>query len=283
MIKKNVVTESTINLADFMDTKIDNVKTGKNILVVGDQGTWKTGSAKTIPPKIIAPRTGELVDTKALYIDADIRSEILPKDKLPWIKFMYMPYNPFDVVKMYRAHVELINCLMSAKLSGSAEWNYNVGIYDSLTPLNLTIFDLSYLDPPNGVGGDAYSTEYKGAERNYGFMKVELRKILFGFMSAFDYFVLIAHEKEPFWGERDVTQRKYSADVVGGLKDILPKLFSEVYYTKFNDGKWMWLTQPLGQRFARSCLPLPPIVPQDYAIPMAGKWKDYVKGGENEY
>jgi hypothetical protein len=94
-------------------------------------------------------------------------------------------------------------------------------------------------------------------------------------------FILIAHEKEPYF-QADGNMKKYSADVRGSLKSMLPKQFKEVYYCYEQGGKWMWLTQPMtistGQRFARTTLDQPKFIPMDYGVLLA-RWEGKYQGG----
>ncbi len=258
-----------------------------NALVIGEQATWKTASTATIPQKIVNPKTGVIVDAKVLFIDDDGRSNVINRAKVPHFKFLKIPYDPENNQRTW----EQINAIISNLNEHKDGWDFNVGVFDTLTPLDMMLWDLSYTPPPIGVGVDRltkkdeaysitmYDTDYThGADKNYEFVKREMRRILFSFMHRFDYFFVLCHSKAPFFGDIGSAKEKWTPDVKGGMKDLLPKLFQEVYFTvKGNDGTWCWQTAPANKKYARTCLPIPSIVPQDYSILTNNNWQRYIE------
>lgn len=260
-----------------------------NVAVIGDQATYKTKSLESIPQEIIIPRTGELDKARVLHIDADDRSSVIDRKKVPHFTFIRIPYDPTNNVKSWQYYNGLIDRL------NAGEYNYNIGILDTLSPLNMTLWDLSWEEPPIGVGtlrkdrkgneynASKYTTDYgNGADMNYEFVKREMRRILFSLARRFDYFICIAHLKSPFHMDEGTAKEKFTADLVGGMKDILPRMFQEVYFTvRSADNSWVWLTAPPQsgphrKKFARTCLPIPMYVPQDFSIITNNNWQKYV-------
>ena len=264
-----------------------------NVLVIGDQATYKTKSLETIPKEIIDPKTGEFKEARVLHIDADDRSAVIDRAKAPHFEFIRIPYDPADNVGTWERYNGLIERLRNK------QYEFNVGILDTLSPLAMTAWDLSWEEPPIGVGtlrmnkrGEAYhasryTTDYtNGADMNYEFVKQEMRRIIFALMRRFDYFICTAHLKNPYFGDAGTAKEKFTADLQGGLKDVLPRMFQEVYFTVksrastdplvvANQG-WCWQTQPANKKYARTCLPIPANVPMDYGIIMRNEWQRYV-------
>lgn len=264
-----------------------------NVLIIGDQATYKTKSLESIPQEIIDPRTGEFKAARVLHIDADDRSAVIDRAKTPHFEFIRVPYDPADNVGTWERYNALIENLRNKK------YDFNVGILDTLSPIAMTAWDLSWEDPPIGVGtirrdkkgneyvASRYTTDYtNGADMNYEFVKQEMRRIIFALMRRFDYFICTAHLKNPYFGDVGTAKEKFTADLQGGLKDVLPRMFQEVYFTVKSKGSddpiivanngWCWQTAPAAKKYARTCLPIPINVPMDYKIMMRNEWQRYV-------
>lgn len=270
-----------------------------NALVMGEQATWKTSSLATIPRTILDPKTGEQKEAKVLHIDADGRSMVIDRKANPHFTFFRNQFDPANAVDVLKRLYSLIDRL------NAGEYDFNVGIFDTITPLDMLLWTASKEDAPIGVGHDRlrkvkggveeftvsdYETDYTlGADKNYEFVKQNMTRIIFSFMHRFDYFFCIAHSQAPFFGDKgDGEKFIWTAKVRGSMKSDLPKLFQEVYFTRrYVDAatrkkQWGWLCQPIenrdtGSYYPRTCFPFPQIIPQDYSIITNNNWHKYAE------
>jgi hypothetical protein len=261
----------------------------RSVMVIGPMGSWKTSSLRTIPKRITDPDTGEERDCRVLLIETDGRDSVLRKVDIPHFSFLRLPYDPKRLTETYQTFHALIDTINNGGLT------YDVIILDSSTPVMNMLWDMSH-DPSLGVGGDPYNTHYKetgggeqGNERNWGFMTVEFSRLIFALRGACIWFVLICHDAPPYFREEQKGNARYTPDLAGKLKKMLPKTFAEVYYTTLvrnNDTKrdeWLWLTQTFNNREARTTFPdMPRFVPQDYSIIIGGNWKKYTLNGKEQ-
>ena len=232
-----------------------------SMLIIGPQGSWKTSSLVTIP-RVRTFRDGTTKPVRVLYLDSDQRRRVIPAELIPHWTIVSVPYDPDAsqaVYEKYRAVSHRMRTL-------SDEERFDVIVLDTTTPLMKTLWDMAR----NTVTDeDRYSPDYQDNKKRYGFVQQEAEKIIFSLKATCDLFICITHEKDPFWGEKDANKAKYTADLTGGLKTLLPKLFQEVYFTLKNpgaNGDWWWLTVPMGKREARNSYGLPELVPQRYDL-----------------
>ena len=280
-----------LDLGDLFEKKGTGIKRhARNVLTVGKVGVGKTTAFSTIPQEIIDPDTGELVPAKVLHIDTDGKGNVIDRDKVPHFDFMRLPYDPANHLDTYKKLNALVYNLNN-KVEGYAD--YNIGILDGLTPIDLMLWEISYLPPPVGVGthriaNDKNHTEYEigiydtdytlGADKNYEFHKRAMGFLTFSLQNRFKYFFVTAHIKEPLYAAK---KQEYAPDVHGSTKELLPKLFHEVYYVVEHGvdakarPKWEWLTRATGMYAARSCLPVTQYIPMDYSIITNGNWEKY--------
>lgn len=242
-----------------------------SVLVIGQQGSWKTSALASIP-----------ADKKVLFLDGDQRAQVLD-GKLhgkPWTKVdvPYDPENSAEVFNRYRAVTMRLNVLPDAE-------RYDVIVLDTTTPLMKVLWDMARKDVPQTDDSLRWSPEYKDNPKWYGYVQQKAESILFSLKAHCDLFVCLCHDKEPFWGEKDNEKKRYAPDVTGGLKNLLPKLFQEVYYTYRSPlqtkGEWWWLTQPFDQRDARSCHTLSMFVPQRYDLVLNRQWDELAALGKD--
>lgn len=254
-------------------------------LVIGEQGVGKTSALKTIDVK----------KYKTLYVNADCRESVLPTEWLRGVDMVKLPLDPANAGDVIARHQSLVRALTETPDK------YDVIIYDSTTPLMANLWyhasdmmgdiapkrkDSKATDAPSRDWNDLdeFDESYMGNEKKYGYVAGVAQEIIFGLRNRANLlFVLIAHEKEPFFQDTG-EKAKYTADVRGSLKSQLPKQFKEVYYcVQDSKDSWVWLTQPArtstGIRFGRTTLDLPKHIPMDYGALIA-KWEE--KYGVND-
>ena len=255
-----------------------------NLLVIGASNTEKTRSLRTIPRTWLPWDGSPEREFRVLGIDADGRLSVLDLSNRPGWKIISLPINFHDPSEIEATHEDIVYGLAKLK----PEKKPDLIFYDSTTPMSENIENYTW----KSVAGDEYSRAWDQNEKRYGMVTNILKLIIFGLKANCQFFVLIAHEQEPAWQElkENATKARYKPALIGSIKNLLPKLFQEVYFTQWNDGEWQWLTQQVGQREPRTCYPLKKYIPQDYSIMINRRWAEYTdpgkvkdeKGGENK-
>jgi hypothetical protein len=284
-----LISERKYTLADLIKPYAEKPHTfsSNSILVIGSQGTKKTLSLRTIPVEYTDD--GEIHKMKILYINADMRERVLPAEWLNRVDVVELPYNPDFGAESIDKHFALVRGLKE-----NAE-KYDVIIYDSVTPLNETLWDnsgklLATKEPLRKESKDVYvawgeidefDLAYQGNEKKYGYVCTMFGRIIFGLKAECKLFICICHDKEPYFGA-DESKKRYTANVYGKLKEFLPGQFDEVYFTYKHAGDWVWLTKELGTRYARSCHNVATFIPQDYTIPINNRWDEFTEGWEEK-
>lgn len=259
--KKYTLDDLLISSKDF------DAKDSTNVMLIGVPNSKKTFSLNTIPNEWKDWKTGETRPFDVIYINADDRASVIDWDRRPHWRVVNLPLggmNPKEIIDMHQDLIEGLSKL---------EKKPDCIIYDSLSVVSKNIDNFAW----GNVDGKGYSHGYEGNEDRFGYVTYMLELIIFGLQRNCQFFFAIAHEKEPYWAElkENASKAKYKPDLIGGIKNILPRFFHEVYFTYKHNGDWHWLTQTMGQREPRTCYPVERFLPPDWSIIINRKWKEY--------
>lgn len=235
-----------------------------NVLVIGAPNSKKTFSMNSIPNEWEDWATGKVRPFNVLYINADDRASVIDWKARPHWQVVNLPLggmNPLDIIHM---HQDLIQGL------SSEPGKFDCIIYDSLSVLSKNVDNFTW----ENVEGSGFSHGYEGNEDRFGKVTQLLDTVIFGLQQSAQFFFAIAHEKEPHFTETGV-KAKFKPDLIGGIKNSLPKFFHEVYYTVQHEGEWHWLTQPQSKREPRTCYPVHRFLPMDWSIIVNKRWEEY--------
>jgi len=239
-----------------------------NVLVIGIPNSKKTFSLNTVPERWCPWDGSPERPLEVLYIDADQRASVIDWKRYPHWKVISLPLGGMNPREVIDRHKDLIEGL------AVSEWKPDIIIYDSISVLSRNVESYTWKDIP----GEAYSKDFKGNENRFGFAEHVINMVIFGLKSKAQFFWMIAHEKEPYFKDEGA-KKKFKPDIIGGIKNILPRFFHEVYFTVKHCGEWLWLTQTVPMKEPRTCYPIPRYLPMDWSIIVERRWGEFYDDG----
>lgn len=259
---------------DFSDLFCTNDPTDStNVMLVGAPNTRKTYSLNTVPDTWVDWRTGEERDFRVLYLNADDRAVVIDKKKRARWKTINLPMVFSDPQQIISRHDRVLSMIQEGyNFRDGYNEQFDAVIYDSLTPLNENIFNFTWSEVKSKTGDDSWGRGYEDNEARYGTLEHYLKRFVLGLRDNTQFCWIIAHEKEPHFQDKKPV---YRPDLSGGIKNVLPRFFHEMYYTMQHMGEWCWLTQKHGQREPRTCYPIQKFIPMDWSIIVNRRWDEF--------
>jgi len=267
-----------------------------NVNNIGPPGCGKTSALKTIPNTWIPwlDKDKKEHPFNVLYVDTDLRAGVLAhkdteketiiQERTNW-DVATIPAD-LDVVNQFLKHFDLIEAIRKRTI-GRTLWDGRIGydaiIYDSTTPMSMNLFNFIWRAVPDSNGEITWGTQYSkpskdskqpGNEERYGTLTHSEQAIILGLKNSADFFFCISHEKEPYFQDSG-TKARYTADLAGGFKNMLSRLFQEVYFSVLHEKRYHWLTQFASQREARTQYKISKYIPQDYSIIINRRWDEF--------